>query len=154
MPLTIITYNGLLLRNSGKCMCHQSTLYHSVTKKAVRLVFGASRLDHTCMLFYRCRVLIFKDLVNLKMCSILYKVYYNMPVPANVNCLFIKNTHLRSSRLQRQYVLQSIRTNIEARCLSVIGVKCWNLLQAYTTMRPTCYAFINKLKTHMLNQYL
>ena len=33
-------------------MCHQSTLYHSVTKKAVRLVFGASRLDHTSMLFY------------------------------------------------------------------------------------------------------
>ena len=32
-------------------MCHQSTLYHSVTKKAVRLVFGASRLDHTSMLF-------------------------------------------------------------------------------------------------------
>ena len=28
-------------------MCHQSTLYHSVTRKAARLVFGASRLDHT-----------------------------------------------------------------------------------------------------------
>ena len=63
-------------------------------EKAVRLVFGASRLDHTCMLFYRCRVLRFKDLVKLKMCSILYKVHYNMPVPANVNCLFIKNTHV------------------------------------------------------------
>ena len=73
-------------------MCHQSTLYHSVTKKAVRLVFGASMLDHTSMLFYRCRVLRFKDLVKLNMCSILYKVHYNMPVPANVNCLFIKNT--------------------------------------------------------------
>ena len=137
-------------------MCHQSTLYHSVTKKAVRLVFGASRLDHTSMLFYRCRVLRFKDLVKLKMCSILYKVHYNMPVPANVNCLFIKNTHVRSSRLQRQYVglLLSIRTNIKARCLSVLGVKYWNLLPASTTMTPTCYAFINKLKIHMLNQYL
>ena len=117
-------------------MCHQST------KKAVRLVFGASRLDHTSMLFYRCRVLRFKDLVKLKMCSILYKVHYNMPVPANVNCLFIKNTHARSSRLQRQYVLLSIRTNIKARCLSVLGVKYWNLLPASTTMTPTCYAFI------------
>ena len=66
-------------------MCHQSTLYHSVTKKAVRLLFCASRLDHTSMLFYRCRVLMFKDLVKLKMCSILYKVHYNMPVPANVH---------------------------------------------------------------------
>ena len=52
-------------------MCHQSTLYHSVTKKAVRLVFGASMLDHTSMLFYRCRVLRFMDLLKLKMCSIL-----------------------------------------------------------------------------------
>ena len=78
-------------------MCHQSTLYHSVTKKAVILVVCVSRLDHTSMLYYRCRVLRFKDLVNLKMCSIVYKVYYNMPVPANVNCLFIKHTHLRTS---------------------------------------------------------
>ena len=77
-----------------------------------------------------------------------------MPVPANVNCLFIKDTHVRSSRLQRQYVLLSIRTNIKARYLSVIRVKYWNLLPASTTMTPTCYAFINKLKTHMLNQYL
>ena len=114
----------------------------SVTKKAVRLVYGASRLDHTSMLFCRCRVLRFKDFVKLKMCSILYKVYYNIPVPAHVNCLFIKNTHLRYSRLQHQYVLQSIRTNIKARCLSVLGVKCWNLLPASTTMTSTCYAFI------------
>ncbi len=84
----------------------------------------------------------------MKMCSILYKVHYNMHVPANVNCLFIKNTHVRSSRLQRQYVLQSIRIrNIKARCLSVLGVKYWNLLPTSTTMTPTCYAFINELKT-------
>ena len=83
-------------------MCHQATRYHLLTKNAVRLVFGASRLDHTSMLFYWCRVIRFKDLANLKMCSILYKVYYNVHVPANVNCLFIKHTHLRSSRHQRQ----------------------------------------------------
>ena len=46
-------------------------------------------------------------------------------------------------------VLQSIRTNIKARCLSVLGVKCWNLLTASTTMTPTYYAFINKTEnTH------
>ena len=154
-------YHSLFLPIMGYCCdiwgnaC--ATNLHCITvlqKKAVRLVFGASRLDHTSMLFYRCRVLRFKDLVKLKMYSILYKVHYNMSVPANVNCLFIKNTHARSSRLQRQYVLLSIRTNIKARCLSVLGVKYWNLLPASTTMTPTCYAFINKLKTHMLNQYL
>ena len=154
-------YHSLLLPIMGYCCeiwgnaC--VTNLHCITvlqKKAIRLVFGVSRLDHTSMLFYRCRVLRFKDLVQLKMCSILYKVYYNMPVPANVNCLFIKHTHLRRSRLQRQYVLQSIGTNIKARCLSVLCVKCWNLLTASTTMTPTYYAFINKLKTHMLDQYL
>ena len=50
----------------GKCMCHQSTLYHRVTKKAVRLLFGASRLDHTSMLFYRCRVLRFNDFSEIE----------------------------------------------------------------------------------------
>ena len=57
------------------CVTH----LHCITvlqNKAVRLVFGVSRLDHTSMLFYRCRVLSFKDLVKLKMCAILYNVYY------------------------------------------------------------------------------
>ena len=153
-------YHSLFLPIMGYCCdiwgnaCATNLHCISVTKKAVRLVFCASRLDHTSMLFYRCRVLRFKDLVKLKMCPILYKVYYNMSVPANVNCLFIKNTHVRSSRLQCQYVLLSIHTKIKARCLSVLGVNYWNLLPASTIMTPTCYASINKLKTHMLNQYL
>ena len=75
-------YHSLFLHIMGYCCeiwgnaC--VTNLHCITvlqKNAIRLVFGVSRLDHTSMLFYMCRVLRFKDLVKLKMSSILYKVY-------------------------------------------------------------------------------
>ena len=56
--LPIMGYCCDIWENACATNLHCITL--SVTKKAVRLVFGASRLDHTSMLFYRCRVLRFK----------------------------------------------------------------------------------------------
>ena len=60
-------YHSLSLPIMGYCCeisgnaCATNLRCISVAKKAVRLVFGASRLDHTSMLFYRCRGLRFKD---------------------------------------------------------------------------------------------
>ena len=56
----------------------------------------------------------FQDLVDLKMCSILYKTYNNMPVPVNVQCFFTKHVNLCPSRVQCQYVRHCICTNIKS----------------------------------------
>ena len=40
------------------------------------------------ILFSRCRVLIFKDLVDLKVLLVLFKTFNSMPIPNNIQCLF------------------------------------------------------------------
>ena len=67
-------------------------------------------------LFSRCRVLKFKDLVDLKVLLVLFKIFNSMPIPNNIQCLFNKSHRLRSSRSQCKYVRNCIRTNTKAHC--------------------------------------
>ena len=48
-----------------------------VTKKVVRLICGAQRLDHTSSLFYDLRILKLPDMVKLKTAKTMYKAYNN-----------------------------------------------------------------------------
>ena len=56
---------------------------------------------------------------DLKMYSIMYKTYNNMPVSVNVQCFFMKHANLSPSRVQCQYVCHCICTNIKSRCISI-----------------------------------
>ena len=70
--------------------------------------------DQTNMLFYR--VLTFlhlRDLVNMKVLSVMFKTYNNMPVPINVQCLFTEHVALHPCRLKCKYVRQCVRTNVK-----------------------------------------
>ena len=119
----------------------------------IRLISGVNRQCHTNILFSRCRVLKFKDLVDLKVLLVLFKIFNSMPIPNNIQCLFNKSHRLRSSRSQCQYVRNCIRTNTKAHCLSTYGVKCWNSLPVNIVKIPTVHAFIQKLKINMTKSY-
>ena len=45
---------------------------------------GVNRLCHTNILFNQYRILKFKGLVDLKILSIIFQIFDNMSVPANV----------------------------------------------------------------------
>ena len=90
-------------------------------KRVIRLISGVNRQCHTNILFSRCRVLKFKDLVDLNVLLVLFKIFNSMPIPNNIQCLFNKSHRLRSSRSQCQYVRNCIRTNTKANCLSIYG---------------------------------
>ena len=122
-------------------------------KRVIRLINGVNRQCHTNILFSRCRVLKFKDLVDLKVLLVLFKIFNSMPIPNNIQCLFNKSHRLRSSRSQCQYVRNCIRTNTKAHCLSTYGVKCWNSLPVNIVKIPTVHAFIQKLKINMTKSY-
>ena len=61
-------------------------------KILIRLISGVNRQCHTNILFSRCRVLKFKDLVDLKALLVLFKIFSSMPIPNNIQCLFSKVT--------------------------------------------------------------
>ena len=111
------------------------------------------RQCHTYILFSRCRVLKFKDLVDLKVLLVLFKIFNSMSIPNNIQCLFNKSHRLPSSRSQCQYVRNCIRTNTKAHCLSTYGVKCWNSLPVNIVNIPTVHAFTQKLKINMTKSY-
>ena len=52
-------------------------------KRVIRLIYGMNRQCHTNMLFSRCRVIKFKDLVELKVLLVLFKIFNSMPMPNN-----------------------------------------------------------------------
>ena len=110
---------------------------------------------HTNFLFSRCRVLKFKDIVNLKVLLVLFKIFNSMPIPKNSQCLLNESHRLRSSRSQFQYVRNCIRTNrpTKAHCLSTYGVKCWNSLPVNILKIQTVHAFTHKLKINMTKSY-
>ena len=58
----------------------------------IRVISGVNRQCHTNILFSRCRVLKFKDLVDLKVLLVLFKIFNSMPIPNNSQCLFNKVT--------------------------------------------------------------
>ena len=91
--LPILCYCGEVWGNACITNVHCIT----VVQKGGQTDMWCWRLHHTNLLFYRCRVLTFQDLVDLKMCSIMYKTYNNMPVPVSVRCFFTKHVNLRLS---------------------------------------------------------
>ncbi len=111
------------------------------------------RQCHTYILFSRCRVLKFKDLVDLKVLIVIFKIFNSMSIPNKFQCLFDNSHRLRSSRSQCQYVRNCIRTNTKAHCLSTYGVKCWNSLPVNIVKMPTVHEFTQKLKINMTKSY-
>ena len=58
----------------------------------IRLISGVNRQCHTNILFSRCRVLKFKDLVDLKVLLVLFKIFNSMSIPNNIHAYLIKVT--------------------------------------------------------------
>ena len=116
-------------------------------KRVIRLISGVN------ILFSRFRVLKFKDLVDLKVLLVIFKIFNSMPIPNNIQCLFNKSHRLRSSRSQCQYVRNCIRTNNKPHCLSTYGVKCCNSLLVNIVKIPTVNAVIQQLKLNITKSY-
>ena len=144
MECPFLKYCSQETRHSGRSLLMQLDYHHGDECLKPGLAY---------ILFSRCRVLKFKDLVDLKVLLVLFKIFNSMPIPNNIQCLFNKSHRLRSSRSQCQYVRNCIRTNTKAHCLSTYGVKCWNSLPVNIVKIPTVHAFIQKLKINMTKSY-
>ena len=144
---TLLTlYHPLFLPILSYCceiwgITYTSTIHciEILQKRVISLISGVNSntgeqaMPHKHFIF----VLKFKDLVDLKVLLVLFKISNSMPIPNNIQCFFNKSHRLRSSRSQCQYVRNCIRTNTKAHCLSTYGVKCWNSLPVNIVKIPT-----------------
>ena len=113
----------------GKYICSKLKMLRLVTKKVVRLICGAQRLDHTSNLFYDIRILKFSDMVTLKTAEILYKAYKNSLLN-NIQKRFVLYDPMYMTRQKCVFQQKYARTNLKTMCISINGVQLWNSLNS------------------------
>ena len=84
-----------------------------IQKRAIRLLFGAGRLDHTTPLFKRAKFNVpkFTDLVKLRTAVFMYKAYHCM-LPENIQRNFVKKDIMHQARPKQQLVRSCGSSNV------------------------------------------
>ena len=134
-----ILYSSLFLPYISYCSEIWGNTYPSnvnclvvLQKRAIRLLFGTGRLDHTTPLFYRSHTLKFPDLVKFKTAMFMYKAYY-CRLPANIQQHFVKKDISVITRLKNQLVRRCVTLNVRAMSLPMYGISLWNSLHVELT---------------------
>ena len=130
-----ILYCSIFLPYIHYCSEIWGNTYHSninriiiIQKRAIRLLFGAGRLDHTTPLFQRANIQKFADLVKLKTAVFMYKAYHCM-LPENIQRNFVKKDIMHQTRTKQQLVRPCVSWNVRSMSLCVYGIALWNALR-------------------------
>ena len=121
--------------------------------RAIRLLFGAGRLDNTTPLFYRSHIKQFPDLVKFKTAMFMYKAYYCM-LPANIQQHFVKKDISVMTRRKNQLVRRCVILNVTAMSLPMYGISLWNSLHVDVTNIKTIRSFRHRYKSILMNEYI
>ena len=122
-------------------------------KRAIRLMFGAGRLDHTTPLFCVSHTFKFPDLAKFKTAVFMYKAYYCM-LPANIQQHFTKKDISVITRLKNQLVRRCVTLNVRAMSLPMYGIGLWNSLHVELTDIKTIRSFRQRYKSILINEYI
>ena len=71
----------------GKSHSTSNKCLFMLQKRVIRLICGATRMDHTNMLFYGQHILKLPDVVKCKTAIIMFKAFHNL-LPVNIQQLF------------------------------------------------------------------
>ena len=94
------------------------------TERVIRLICGATRLDHTNMLFYDQHILKLPDVV-LKNAIIMFKGFHNLLLD-NLQQFFSVYESAYTTRQNCHFKHYYSRTTLKGMCISITGVKLWN----------------------------
>ena len=102
----------------GNSYSTSSTCLFILQKRVIRLICGATRMDHTNMLFYHQHILKLPGVVTLKTAIIMFKAFHNL-LPVNVQQFFSIYESAYTTRHNCHFTLKGMR-------ISITGVKLWN----------------------------
>ena len=155
-----ILYSSLFLPYISYCSEIWGNTYPSnvnclvvLQKRAIRLLFGAGRLDHTTPLFYRSHILKYPDLVKFETAMFMYKAYYCM-LPGNIQQHFVKKDILVITRRKNQLVRRCVTLNVTAMSLPMYGMSLWNSLHVDLTNIKIIRYFRHRYKSILMNEYM
>jgi len=123
-------------------------------KRAIRIICNVGYYDHTNGLFLQCNMLKFFEIVTLKTASIMYNAYRNK-LPCNVQSYFEVGNSINeyTTRQKDKFKTQFVRTSLKSNCISVVGVKIWNVLPDHIRSSMNICVFKKQMTKHLLLEY-
>ena len=148
--LPYLTYCTEIWGNNHKSYIHSILL---LQKKAIRVISGVGKFEHTDQLFYMWKLLKIHDLVELKILLVMYKAFHHI-LPSNIQCLFEnKPQELHVTRQKNRFTVKYVRTTLKSKSVSVTGVKLWNNLNNSLISSITIHSFKRNVKNMLINKY-
>ena len=136
--LPYINYCSEIWGKTYKTKLNYIILIH---KKVIRAICGINDMrTNTSLLFYKCGILKFVDLIAYKTLIVMFEVKNNL-LPIGVQSLFIINSNSYNTRQSGKFFQKYVRTTMKSMAVSVTGVKLWNSLKTtITTIRKLVYS--------------
>jgi len=124
-------------------------------KKAIRLVYAASRLSSSSVWFHRAKRLNLLDIYFLQLSSFMYLFRYNL-LPSTFRYYFITNDSIHSynTRKKNDLRIAFARTVTHYLSVKIVGPKCWNSLSVAVQNSSSLRTFKQSVKGLLLSQYM
>ncbi len=103
---------------------------HILQKRAMRYITKSHYLAHTDILFHDTKFLKLDEIIEYKTCLIVYKAYHNM-LPVNIKSYFTINANNHNFRKTNDFKNPMVKTTEKAMCISVAGLKSWNIIDPH-----------------------
>ena len=97
-------------------------------------------------------ILKFVDLVKYKTSIIMFKAYHNI-LPDSLQKMFNLRVQIYDTRQKCTFTVHRAHTNVKSMCISIYGVKLWNLLHTDLTNSRSLQVFKNMYKLHIISLY-
>ena len=123
-----------------------------IQRKVVRLICNADSLAHTNELFKELYILKFPEFVQHKTAIPMFHIFHGT-LPIHLQNRFTRYSTTSSTRRINTCVIVQARTNINAMCLSVYGVKLWNSLSNNLRDCNSVIIFKKNLKKYLISIY-
>lgn len=119
-------------------------------KRALRIIHGVAPREHTTGLFLESGLLKLKDLVSLQTLLVVHKAKHCL-LPCGLQTLFTLNSE--TSRRNNDFKQPFAGNTLKQMCVSVSGVKRWNLLENDLKCCSNILQFKNNYKQKILKVY-
>ena len=151
-------YNSFIYPYINYCICVWGNTYMSylsplvkLQKKAVRVISGAGRLDHTDALFKELRILRIKEVYAYSLQLILYKFHHGL-LPGVFSDFFMENNtvHNYYTRQADQMHVPLFRSKQASLSIRKMGVRSHNHFRSLLDIESLELCYKYNLKTYIL----
>ena len=150
-------YCALFLPYISYCAEVWGTAYNSTInclvicqKKVIRIISQVGRQRHTSPLFAELKLLKLKDIIEMKICLVMFDGIRGM-LPQNLKWLI--QTYDTQKRNRRIFKIKYARTNLKKQCSMFVGAKLYNNLPCQITDSNSRSYFKQMFKRHCLQRY-